>query len=134
MKYSIYTDGGSRGNPGPGAIGVVVMNQKNKVIYELSKYLGRCTNNEAEYLAVLHGLKIASSRKYTDVQIHIDSLLVASQLSGKYKVKNERLKKIFRKIKYLEKDLHTVEYIHIKRDKNKNADNLVNEALDENGF
>lgn len=134
MNYLIYTDGGSRGNPGPGAIGVVIQNEKGEVIYELAKYLGRCTNNEAEYLAVFQALKTASSRKFDEITLHVDSELIAKQLNGEYKVKNARLKKIFSKIKDLETSFSKIDYKQVRREKNKNADALVNEALDKNGF
>lgn len=134
MSYLIYTDGGSRGNPGPGAIGVIIQNEKGETIYELAKYLGKCTNNEAEYLAVFEALKIAAKRNFQKLTFHVDSELIAKQLTGQYKVKNDRLKKIFLKIKELENNFLMVEYQQVRREKNKEADRLVNEALDNNGF
>jgi ribonuclease HI len=133
MIYQIYTDGGSRGNPGPGAIGVVIKNEDDEIIYEMAKYLGRCTNNEAEYLAVFHALKAATARDIKKILLHVDSELIAKQLLGEYKVKNKRLRKIFLKIKELENNFLEIKYKQIRRERNKNADALVNEALDKNG-
>lgn len=137
MTYKLHTDGGSRGNPGPGAIGAVITNsttQGDAVIYELSKYIGRCTNNEAEYLAVFYGLKAALDKNINELEVFVDSELVVKQLSGEYKVKNLRLKKIFDEVKKLQSSFTKLSFTHVKRNKNKRADELVNEALDQNGF
>lgn len=134
MSYKLYTDGGARGNPGPGAIGIVIMNDKDEVIYEASKYIGKCTNNEAEYTALQQGLKDSLDRKIESLDVFMDSELVVKQLNGEYKVKNDRLKDIYNEIKKISTGFSKVTYSHIKREKNKKADLLVNEALDGNGF
>ena len=133
MTYTLHTDGGARGNPGPGAIGAVIT-KGNEVIYELSKYIGKCTNNEAEYFAVLYGLKSALNKNITKLEVFVDSELVVKQINGEYRVKNLRLKKIFDKVKKLQSEFEKISFIHVKRNKNKRADALVNEALDQNGF
>ena len=134
MTHYLYTDGGSRGNPGPGAIGIVIENSNNEIIYEQSRYIGTCTNNEAEYTALHQGLIAASLKEIQDLECFIDSELVVNQLNGKYKMKNENLKKIYLKIKELQKSFNKISFTHVKRGKNKKADALVNDALDSNGF
>ena len=134
MTFKLYTDGGARGNPGPGGIGVVLQDAKNETVYELAKYIGKCTNNEAEYLGVLHGLQAAKSKDVKKLEVIVDSELVVKQLTGDYKVKNDRLKKLYMQVKELESSFVSISYKHVKRDKNKRADALVNEALDQNGF
>lgn len=130
MKLFIHTDGGARGNPGPGAIGVVVLDEKKKVIKEIGKYIGKSTNNEAEYKAVIEGLKAAKDLKGSEVVFYIDSLLVVSQLNGKFKVKEPRMKTFFNEAKMIEKIFESVKYIHVPREKNYIADKIVNEVLD----
>ncbi len=128
----IYTDGGSRGNPGDSAYGFVVY-KENEKIYSEGRYLGIQTNNYAEYMAVISAFKWARERLGEDINIKLycDSLLVASQLSGKFKVKHPAIKPLVAKAKGLESYFQKVEYFHILRDKNKEADAMVNKALDE---
>jgi ribonuclease HI len=130
MKVYVHTDGGARGNPGPGAIGVAVKDKTGKIIKEVGKYIGRSTNNEAEYKAVIEGLKTCEILKADELEFYIDSLLVASQLSGKYKVKNPRMRALFNEAKGLEQKFKTVKYTHVPREENFPADYLVNEVLD----
>jgi ribonuclease HI len=134
MTHILHTDGGSRGNPGPGAIGVVLENDKGEIIYELSKYIGKCTNNEAEYLALIAGLKIAERKKVEDIKVYIDSELVAKQVNGEYRVKSPNLKKYYKEAANFRTKFKNIEFTHVKRHKNTKADALVNEALDSNGF
>lgn len=132
---SVYTDGGSRGNPGKGATGVVIY-QDIKVVGELSKYLGIVTNNEAEYEAVIEALGWLETHpeiiaKSSSIHFFLDSLLVCSQLKGLYKVKNERLQLLCIKAKQIEAKIDLkIAYQHIPREKNKAADKLVNQTLD----
>ena len=130
MKLFIHTDGGARGNPGPGAIGIVIANEKKEIIKEIGKFIGRSTNNEAEYQAVVEALKTCGEKKNLDIEFFIDSLLIVNQLNGKFKVKEPRLKKYFNEIKLLEKNFRSVKYTHIERSKNYAADKIVNEVLD----
>ena len=130
MKLFIHTDGGARGNPGPGAIGVVILDENKKVIKEVGKYIGKSTNNEAEYKAVLEGLRAAKDLEGSEVVFYIDSLLVVSQLNGKFKVKEPRMKTFYNEAKILEKSFESVIYQHVPREKNYIADKIVNEVLD----
>jgi ribonuclease HI len=128
----IYSDGGSRGNPGPAAIGVVILENKEAKA-ELSEYIGEATNNTAEYTAVIRALKWVKSNIQDDVEVafYLDSLLVVEQLNQRYKLKNEGLKPLFWQIRGLIMDLGgKITFKHIPREKNKEADRLVNEALD----
>lgn len=127
----LNTDGGARGNPGPGAIGVVIKNAKGEVVFELGRYLGVCTNNEAEYKALEAGMQSALEKKFADLTCNLDSELVVKQLNGEYKVKNDRLQILYKKIKELEKKFEKISYHHVPRAKNKEADALVNKVLDE---
>ncbi len=128
----IYTDGGSRGNPGDSAYGFVVL-KDGKRIYEEGEYLGIQTNNYAEYMAVIKALEWVKNNLGEDLDIHLycDSLLVASQLTGKFKVKHPAIKPLVTKAKGLESYFNNVDYSHILREKNKEADAMVNKALDE---
>jgi ribonuclease HI len=135
-KIIIYTDGGSRGNPGPSAIGAVFCNERNQIIKKYSEYLGEMTNNEAEYQAVifalekfkaLFGKKLAKS---TDIELKVDSELLIKQLNGEYKILDEKIQPLFLKIWNLKLDFKNVKFKLISREKNQEADRLVNEALD----
>ena len=136
-KIIIYTDGGSRGNPGPAAIGVVICNEKGQCVNNYSEYLGdELTNNEAEYRAVifalkkfkaLFGKKLASS---SEVEVRSDSELLVKQLNAEYKILDSKIQPLFLEIWNLKFDFGRVKFKYISRDKNKEADRLVNEALD----
>lgn len=132
-KLYIYTDGGSRSNPGPAAIGIVILDENERVLAEFNQFIGKATNNEAEYIAVIKGLALASNFCKNEVVVTLDSQLVASQLAGKYKTKEERLKKLFGLVKEEERKFRKVSYRHVKREHPviRKADALVNEALDE---
>lgn len=130
MKLILYTDGGARGNPGPGAIGVIIKNSEGKVIKEVGKFIGRATNNEAEYKAIIEGLKGCKEKKATSLECFLDSLLVVNQLRGDFKVKDKKIKIFWNEVKDLEKNFKEVLYHHIPRTKNYLADNVVNEVLD----
>lgn len=129
MKISMFTDGGSRGNPGPAAIGIVIK-EKDRVVREFGKYIGESTNNDAEYKALLEGLGILKEMGVEEVACFLDSELVVKQLNGLYKVKNENIKKHWKQIKTLEKNFSKITYEHVRREKNKDADKIVNEVLD----
>jgi len=129
-KLVIYTDGGSRGNPGPAAIGVVIGTKK------YSEYIGEATNNVAEYSAVVFALNKAKlllgkkKAKETELLVNIDSELVVKQLNAEYKLKSEGLFEFFIQLWNLKQDFRSVKFNHVLREKNKEADKLVNEALD----
>jgi len=128
-KILIYTDGGARGNPGPAGIGVIILDAKKNKIKESCKYIGEATNNIAEYNALIHGLEEALLLKADDVVIHLDSELVVKQLNGDYRVKDPDIKPLFEKALGLLKSLNSFEIRHIERAKNKEADKLVNKAI-----
>jgi len=139
-KIIIYTDGGSRGNPGPAAIGTVFCNEKGEIFKKYSNYLGdNLTNNEAEYQAVIFALnkfkqtfgkKLA---KNTELELRSDSELLIQQLNGEYKVLEPKIQQLFITIWNLKLDFKKVKFKLISRQKNKEADNLVNETLDSQG-
>ena len=135
-KIIIYTDGGSRGNPGPAGMGVVVANEKGKMMKEYSGFLGVKTNNEAEYEAVIFGLKKIKALlgkekiKNTEIEFRLDSQLIARQLNGEYKIEEERLFPLFIKIWNLKMDFGPIKFSEIPREQNKEADRLANEAMD----
>lgn len=128
-KLFLYTDGGSRGNPGPSGIGIVILDEHKKKIREVFKYIGDATNNVAEYKALIHGLEEAVLLGATDVIIHIDSELLVKQLNGDYRVKDANMKTLFAKALAVLKKFSAFEVKHIPREKNKDADKLVNKAL-----
>ncbi len=123
-------DGGARGNPGPAAYGVVVRNAEGKVVTELSKYLGIQTNNVAEYSGLLAALEYAAQAKYESIKVISDSELLVRQMQGRYKVNHPVLKQLFDKAKLLTESFHLFRIEHVLREKNKDADRLVNAVLD----
>lgn len=129
-KLIIYTDGASRGNPGPAAIGVVIQDAGGKAVATISRCLGHATNNQAEYRAIIAGLEKALALGATRVELCSDSELVVYQLAGKYRVKNEALKPLFTKVEELRRRLAVFEVSYIPREKNAEADRLANQALD----
>ena len=133
-KYNIYTDGGARGNPGPAAIGVVIYGVSGKEIERYKKYIGTATNNQAEYKALIAALELATTIGAEILVCHMDSELIVRQLQGKYKIKETGLKPLAADALRLTAKFKQVEFVHIPRDKNKPADQLVNEALDDAGF
>ncbi|KKP89617.1 MAG: ATP-utilizing enzyme of the PP-loop superfamily (Modular protein) [Parcubacteria group bacterium GW2011_GWA2_36_10] len=128
-QFKLFTDGGSRGNPGPAAIGGVLY-QVDKEIANFSKYLGQATNNQAEYNALLTGLELAKKHKVNNLQCFLDSELVVKQLSKEYRVKDADLAKLFVKVWNLAQAFDSISFNHVRRELNKEADRLVNLALD----
>jgi len=128
-RLIIYTDGGSRGNPGPAGAGIVIFDSKKKKVKELCKYLGETTNNNAEYNALICGLEEARSLGAEEVVVKIDSELVAKQLNGEYRVKNADIKPLFEKALAALKYFKSFKVEHIDRSKNKEADKLANKAI-----
>ena len=136
-KITLFTDGGSRGNPGPAGIGVVIGGGKGKVLKEVSQYLGEQTNNFTEYEAVILGLQTlkrlfsADKLKELDIEVKLDSQLVARQLSGEYQIKEPTLFPQFIKVHNMQvKDFPKIKFTYIPREQNKEADRLANEAMD----
>jgi ribonuclease HI len=129
MRAIINTDGGSRGNPGPGALGVVISGEKGKP-KEYSHYLGEVTNNQAEYEAVIFGLQKAKALGIKEAELRIDSELIGKQLMGEYKIKDQDLQPLFIKAWNLRLDFKKIDIKIIPREQNKAADRLVNAELD----
>lgn len=125
----IYTDGGSRGNPGPSASGYVIMTEDDQLIEEGGEYLGITTNNQAEYQAVKLALERAVKYQPHEIHFFIDALLVVNQMKGVFKVKNRDLWPIHQDIKDLSKKFKKVTYTHVRREFNTLADDKVNEVL-----
>ena len=134
QKLIIYTDGGARGNPGPAAIGAVFYNRDNKIIKKISQTIGSTTNNQAEYKALIVALGAAVDLKATEVVCYLDSELVVRQLQGRYKVREEALKPLITQVLKLTSNFQSVDFVHVPREKNKLADELVNKALDDAGL
>jgi ribonuclease HI len=126
----IYSDGGSRGNPGPSASGFVIMNDREHVIHEGGMYLGITTNNQAEYHGVRLALEKALEMGVKAVDFRLDSLLVVNQLNGIYKIKNRDLWPIHERIRELVKQFDKVTFTHVRREFNQLADGMVNKILD----
>lgn len=129
-KMIIETDGGSRGNPGQAAIGVVVNGR------EYAEHIGVKTNNEAEYAALIFGLKKAkqllgkAGAKAAAIEVRMDSELVVKQMNGQYKISEETLQPLFMQVWNLRLDFKSVKFVHVLRGENRRADALVNRALD----
>jgi ribonuclease HI len=129
-KIIIFSDGGARGNPGPAGIGAVLYDQEKNKIAEVSKYLGETTNNQAEYKALIEGLKKAKEFNVQEVECFLDSELVVKQLKREYKVKNQELAPLFLEVYNLSQNFKNIKFIHVPREKNKEADRLANLAMD----
>ncbi len=128
--FIIYSDGGARGNPGPAAIGAVILSSDGEVVEEIARTIGETTNNQAEYQAIIAGLEAAKQLGAEAVECFLDSELVVKQLKREYKVKNKELAPLFLKVHNLSVQFKKISYTHVPREKNKEADRLVNEALD----
>jgi len=124
-------DGGSRGNPGPASYGVVIRNPKGEVIARLKKYIGRMTNNVAEYYGLIAALDYAQSNHIRALRIESDSELLVKQMRGRYKVKSDDLKPLFERAKKMSQSFASFRIDHVYREQNAEADALANEALDE---
>ena len=127
----LYTDGASRGNPGPAALGVVIADDQDMPLRTFHRWLGATTNNEAEYRAVIDGLKAVEEWKPDRLEIYMDSKLVVEQLNGGYRVKSPDLQPLHRQAKELMSRLPVVVVKHVERALNKKADHLANLAIDE---
>ena len=127
----IYSDGGSRGNPGPSAAGFVIMEQDGDVVAEGGAFLGHTTNNVAEYQAVYLGLEKAQEMGFKTVDFRMDSQLVTNQLNGIYKIRNVELKPVNNRIAELARQFDRVTFTHVRREYNQLADGVVNKILDQ---
>ncbi|PLX20932.1 ribonuclease H [Candidatus Parcubacteria bacterium] len=130
MKILIHSDGGARGNPGPAGIGAILKNESGDVLATVSEYIGETTNNQAEYKAAIAGIEKARDLGATELDMFLDSELVVKQLNQEYRVKNKDLAPLFVKIYNLSQGFKKVSYTHVRREQNKEADQLANEAMD----
>jgi ribonuclease HI len=129
-KMQLYADGGSRGNPGPSASGYLLLDQQGAIIAQKGLFLGVTTNNQAEYQALKLGLEEAIRRGVQQLDVYMDSMLVVNQMKGIYKVKNSDLRAIHQSITELASRFTRLTFNHVPRERNKQADALVNEILD----
>ena len=134
-KLIINTDGGARGNPGPAGIGAVIRGDDNKIIGEYKQYIGEATNNVAEYKALILALTEASKLlnlepSTLNLEIRMDSELIVRQMQGRYKIKEPTLKLLAAEVLKLIKNFKSATFHHVPREQNKDADRLVNEAID----
>ena len=132
-SFILNFDGGSRGNPGPGGIGVVLSTDDGVGLYELGESLGRCTSNVAEYTALIRGLHAALAWQASKLLIRADSELVVRQLSGQYKVKSPDLRPLYEQAVDLMEQIPEVKVLHVYREDNKRCDALANAAMDKKG-
>jgi ribonuclease HI len=128
--WTLRCDGGSRGNPGPGALGYVLLDGAGREVEAKGEYLGVCTNNVAEYRSLLAGLAAAARHGVRSLRVQMDSELVVRQMLGQYKVRNEGLKPLHAQARAALLALGVVRFESVPRDDNGRADGLVNEALD----
>ena len=133
-KLLVYVDGGARGNPGPAGIGVVLQSADGRIVKEFKKYIGIATNNVAEYNAVVYGLQEALIEKADEIELRVDSELVARQLKGEYKVKSPHIRPLFEQALHIIKGFNSFVVKQIPREENKEADKLVNQAINLGGL
>lgn len=129
-KLTVHVDGASRGNPGPAAIGVVMRDENGTTAVRLSSYIGRTTNNQAEYTALITALEEAARLGADRVDIRTDSQLMVEQIRGRYKVRNANIRPLFEEVTRLLAAFKSYGILHIPREQNSEADALANEALD----
>lgn len=129
LKVKLNIDGGARGNPGPAAAGVVIR-ADDTILYQAGLYIGHATNNVAEYSALLAGLKAAAKLGAAEVQVISDSELLVRQMNGQYRVKNDGLRPLYAEALDLADQFEQVTFEHVRREYNKDADKLVNQAID----
>ncbi len=135
MQFTIFADGGSRGNPGPAGAGAIVRDETGKIVAEVSEFLGHTTNNVAEYTGILSALETLLSLEgehasEASVVVKMDSLLVVKQMNGEYKIKHPNLQPLAARVKELGKKFKSVSFSHVYREHNKEADKLANLAMD----
>lgn len=134
MKAVLRTDGGSRGNPGPGGAGFVLEDPAGALIANGGKFLGSVTNNIAEYEALLWGLRVAADRGVRQLTVYSDSELLVKQMNGIYRCKHPNMIPLFKQAQALVKRFDSVAIEHVRREQNSDADQLANEAMDARDF
>jgi ribonuclease HI len=130
VKAVLRTDGGARGNPGPAGIGVVLEDASGAVMAEVGRPLGHATNNVAEYTALITGLEIALENGVTEVEVYVDSELVAQQVAGRWKIKNDTLRGLAVDARRLLDRFESAHTTHVPRARNAAADALANQGMD----
>jgi ribonuclease HI len=135
MQFTIFADGGSRGNPGPAGSGAIVRDEKGTVVIKVSEFLGTTTNNVAEYTGILRALEmllahVGTEARTVHVTVKMDSMLVVKQMKGEYKIKHPNLVPLAARVKELVGKFGSVSFAHVYREHNKEADQLANEAMD----
>lgn len=125
----IYTDGASKGNPGPAGIGVVVVSSDGRIVREIAEYIGEQTNNVAEYIALIKGLKCGQELGATSLSVYVDSELLERQINGAYRVKSPNLQPLYDQVSELIRSFAKVQVHHVRREQNERADKLANEAI-----
>ena len=130
-RLSLFTDGACRGNPGNGGAGAVLVGENGEVVSTAKRFLGQCTNNIAEYQALILGLEEALGCGATAISIYLDSELIVRQIQGVYRVKNPTLKPLLADVQALLDRFDTWQVAHVPRSENAVADRLANEAIDE---
>lgn len=131
QTLSLYTDGASRGNPGEAGAGMSIVDEQGNELFSAGEYLGQCTNNEAEYRALLHGLANVRQFGCGRLAVYLDSELIVRQILGEYRVKNANLKSFFAEAMKRLDEFPTYSIAHIRREKNSRADHLANQAIDD---
>jgi ribonuclease HI len=129
--YRANIDGGSRGNPGPASYGVVIRDPRGEIAAKLKKYIGRTTNNVAEYYGLIAALDYAESHGIRALRVESDSELLVNQMRGRYKVKSAELRPLFERARKMSQSLESFRIDHVYREQNRAADLLANQALDE---
>ena len=133
MLFTAHTDGASKGNPGPAAIGFTI-EKDGEILEKYCEYIGKATNNIAEYKALIAAIKRMKTFKATDVIIYSDSELTVKQINGIYKVKNKGLKPLFSEVMRISKEFDSFRVIHVPRGRNSKADSLANKAIKEHNL
>jgi ribonuclease HI len=129
-KFRVFTDGGSRGNPGPGACAAAIFDEKGSLVREEGRYLGHCTNNFAEYNGLILALSLAGDLGVAALEVFSDSELLVKQFNGEYKIKDPALRGLMDEIKKGSRAFKSLTISHVRREANAHADRLVNEILD----
>ena len=129
-RLVVYTDGAARGNPGPAGAGVSIQDADGNVVAEVERFLGKATNNVAEYSALLCGLERAKELGAHELEVRSDSELLVRQMRGEYRVRHPGLKQLVVRAHELARAFDSVEYVHVRRELNRDADRLANRAID----
>lgn len=130
QTLQLFTDGASRGNPGEAGAGISILDEQGNELVATGKYLGKCTNNEAEYRALMLGLIKCAEFGSGAIKAHLDSELIVKQILGQYKVKHPNLKSLYEETMKRIADFASVRVSHVRREKNRRADELANKAID----